>query len=126
MKSISERMRMLGIEILERLSEHPVRAFMAALIIMAIFIVPLFPDKDTVPADKRYAWGQYLTKEECNRIGSMGMDHGSRDRLSRIYDMQGKRMRVTESLGIGLSDKRMSEIWTCFENGYDIAYYQRY
>lgn len=72
----------------------------------------------------RYSWAQYLTKTECDEWGSKGATYGEMDRLSGNYDSSGKKRMATSD--ISLSDNRLSEIWTCFETGYDTAYYKRY
>lgn len=79
--------------------------------------------QEGVPAG-RYSWGEYLTKAECDEWGMKGAGYGSSDRLSGVYDGSGKKRMATSYISI--NDKRLAEIWTCFETGYDTAYYKRY
>lgn len=93
-----------------------------------IFIANLFMacnnEQEGSPAGDHYSWGEYLTKAECDAWGRKGAGYGSSDRLSGVYDGSGKKRMATSYISI--NDKRLAEIWTCFETGYDVAYYKRY
>lgn len=73
---------------------------------------------------ERYDWGTYLTKKQCDQWKDIGSRYGESDRLNRIYDRSGKKRVATASIEI--DNPFLPEAWTCFEIGYDMAYYQRY
>jgi hypothetical protein len=71
-----------------------------------------------------YSGMSKVDKETCLKAASIGEAKGKKDRKAGIYDNNKMdfAFKICSKCDIGTK----AELATCYENGYDIAYYNRY
>lgn len=70
---------------------------------------------------------KYIDKETCTIWAGNGQSDGIKDRKAGIANSSGPRKRrVAEmAIGKGINIATTAEVMTCYEEGYDIGYYNK-
>lgn len=84
----------------------------------------LIASSGTAYAGDYYSGMSNVDKETCLKAATIGEAKGKKDRRVGIYD--NNKMAFVYKICPKCSITTKAELATCYENGYDMAYYNRY